>query len=134
MTKKTKIIIIVSISTIALTAFYLLYKNGHQNQEIIKDKEHQTEIMTQDERKKLGLYSLGVYEVVSRDEKGEITSYKMIKLLDEEPIEFELMSENDKAVLGIATDIKIQVLKRDESGKVISYKILKNDSDIVKKY
>jgi hypothetical protein len=134
MTKKTKILIVVSVLVITLLAFYLLYKNGHQESEVIKDKEHQTEIMTQDERRELGLYSLGVYEVVSRDEKGEITSYKMVRLLDEEPIGFELMSENDKAVLGVATDAKIQVLKRDESGKVVSYKILKNDSDIVKKY
>lgn len=134
MTKKTKIIIIVSILIIALIVFYLLYRYGHQEVERVEDKERQAEIMTQDERKKLGLYSLGVYEVVSRDDKGEITSYKMIKLLDEEPIEFELMSDDDKANLGINSEAKIQVLKRNKDGNIVSYKVIRNDSDIVKKY
>lgn len=124
------VVIIVSILILSVAIFYLVNKKIANT--IKNDKK--VEIMTDDEKNSTGLYHLGVYEVVSRDETGKVTAYKLTKLEDEKPINVEFMTEEEKANKGMSSNIKIQVLQRDKSGKVVAYKIIKNDSDVISRY
>lgn len=125
------LIIIVSILILSVAVFYLVNKKNANNQE---NGGRKIEIMTDDEKNAIGLYHLGVYEVISRDENQNVTSYKLTKLEDEKPISIEFMTEEEKAKKSLYTPEKIQVLQRDKNGEVVAYKIIKSDSDVISRY
>jgi len=61
--------IIILVVLLAVIAIYFVTKNNGSQNSITEKK---VEIMSEAERGSLGLYHLGVYEVVSRDEAGKI--------------------------------------------------------------
>jgi hypothetical protein len=114
-------------------SFYILktknQENGNQTANSnVKD------MLTKKEIYSMGLFYLGNYEVLSRDESGKPLTYQIISLKERKPISLELMDKTEKAKMNIAETEKIQVLERDENGQVLVYKVIKNDTDIDKSY
>jgi hypothetical protein len=127
-------ILIVMIAILLFTVLVFYLKNRVNPTNSFSVDYHKKQIMTEEEKNSIGLYHLGEYEVLARDDSGKITTYRLNKLLDEKPIETEFMSDDAKKKQGFLPDVKIQVLQRDKSGKVLVYKIIKNDSDVMNKY
>lgn len=132
--KLTKGIIIFTVLIFIAALFYFLYSKKDSVSETGKESEKVIELMTTSEINSIGLYHLGVYEVLSRDENGKPLSYRLINVKEEQEIPLEFMSEEEKAAKNFSEDYKIQVLQRDENGKVIAYRIIKDENDVLKKY
>lgn len=98
------------------------------------DQGEKVEIINDEDKHKLGLFHLGVYEVVARNENGGISAYRYLRTDDEKKIVLEWLSEDEKSELGLNPDGRIQLLKRGESGKILAYKIIKDDVDILDRY
>lgn len=126
-------IIFLAVLILIAGIFYFVYKKNNPA-EYFTEVSSKADIMTESERNSIGLYHLGVYEVLSRDENGNPKSYRLISLRDEDPIDLEFMSDAEKSEKLFNKDYKIQVLERDETGKITAYKIIRDESDIVKKY
>lgn len=92
------------------------------------------EILNDEDKYKLGLFHLGVYKVVSRNENGGISAYSYLRTDNEKEIPLEWLSEEEKDSLGIDPSIRVQLLKRGESGKILAYKIIKDEADILDRY
>lgn len=92
------------------------------------------EILNDEDKYKLGLFHLGVYRVVSRNENGGISAYSYLRTDNEKEIPLEWLSEEEKDSLGIDPSIRVQLLKRGESGKILAYKIIKDEADILDRY
>lgn len=92
------------------------------------------DIMTEDEKFSLGLYHLGTFEVLSRNELGRPTSFKLISVEEPKAIGVDLMSDAEKAKKRISASTYVQVLKRDSSGRILEYRIMKDANDIMEKY
>jgi hypothetical protein len=138
---KFKILIITIIALLlAVLSVYLLKVKLKNNNTQGLNNTNKVEIISESEKNYLGLYHLGVYQVISRDANGKITSYKLVYLKDEQPVALSFMTDTEKEKIipssspELFSKTKIQVLKRDDQGKVIAYKIIKKDSDIVTKY
>ena len=126
------LIIIIFVFVLAAITFYVFKKNN-TNTGIVFNA-NKVEIMSDDEINSLGIYHLGVYEVVSRDQSGKITNYKLSELKDEKPIDVEFMTDEEKAAKNLSTYYKIQVLDRDKEGNAIAYKIIGKESDVLNRY
>lgn len=101
------------------------------------DKNNQgenVEILNDEDKYKLGLFHLGVYEVVARNENGGISAYRYLRTDNESKLALEWLSENEKNELGLDPAARVQLLKRSESGKILAYKIIKDDADILDSY
>lgn len=101
------------------------------------DKNNQgevVEILNDEDEHRLGLFHLGVYELVSRNENGGIREYRYLRIDNEKEIDLEWLSEDEKNELGVNPAERVQLLRRGESGKIIAYKIIKDDADILKTY
>jgi hypothetical protein len=128
------LVIIFFVFSVFLFVFFLVDKNKKPDFSDGGGIKNKIEIISASEKSKLGLYNLGVYQVLSRNEKNNISSYKLLEIKEEQPLVLELMSDEEKNQRGFNKAIKIQVLQRDELNNIIAYKIIKNDSDIVTKY
>lgn len=93
-----------------------------------------TTLMTEREKSDLGLYHLGVYEVLARDESGLITEYQLVGM--EEPMEVtpEIITDAKTEGLIIQPEVKIQVLERDPSGNISAYRVIKDEEELIKEY
>jgi len=135
---KILIITILILLLVVLSVYLLKVKLKNNTQGL--NNTNKVEIISESEKNSLGLYHLGVYQVISRDANGKITSYKLVDLKDEQPVALSFMTDAEKEKIipssspELFSKTKIQVLKRDDQGKVIAYKIIKKDSDIVTKY
>lgn len=94
----------------------------------------QVEILNDEDKHKLGLFHLGVYELVARNENGGVAAYRYLRIGNEKKIALEWLSEDEKNELGVDPGARIQLLKRGESGKILAYKIIKDDADILETY
>ncbi|MFA6194582.1 MAG: hypothetical protein WC719_02445 [Patescibacteria group bacterium] len=92
------------------------------------------DIMTDKEKLSLGLYHLGNFEVISRNELGVPTSYILLGVEEPKPIATDIMSDADKINKRLATSTNIQVLKRDDSGRIVEYRIMRTATDTIEKY
>ena len=128
------LVVVVSVFVfISAGVTFYLFKKNNINTGILFNAT-KVEIMSDDEMDSLGLYHLGVYEVVSRDQSGKITDYKLSKLKDEKSINVEFMTDEEKAAKNLSTYYKIQVLDRDKEGNAIAYKIIEKESDVLNRY
>lgn len=127
--KYLKIFIFSSIFLVILViSVYLTLKES-------SDNTPKYEIMKEEDKEALRLYDKGVFEVIARDNAGQITSYQMTGVEPEKDLSLEYMTEAEMTGLGLLpSDNKIQILRRNSKGVIMAYKIIKNDSDIVKKY
>jgi len=123
------IIILIVLGLLIFCKIKLLNQNNNQTLSL-----ESADILSQEELNNLGLYHLGIYKIVARDENGQAFSYKFIGLKNAQAIEPEFMSDLEKAEKHISPDIKAQVLERNSTGQVIVYRLINNDSDIVSKY
>ncbi len=92
------------------------------------------EILNDEDEHRLGLFHLGVYEVVARNENGGISAYRYLKVENEKEIPLEWLNEEEKANFDINPNQRVQLLKRGESGKILAYKIINNDTEIMTRY
>ena len=92
------------------------------------------DIMTDKEKLALGLYHLGTFEVLSRNELGVPTSYILLGVEEPKPIAIDIMNDADKINKRLATSTNIQVLKRDDSGQIVEYRIMRTATDTIEKY
>ncbi|MFA6194585.1 MAG: hypothetical protein WC719_02460 [Patescibacteria group bacterium] len=93
-----------------------------------------TEIMTEAEKKALGLNLRVSFEVVSRDNDGRVASYKSVGAIAAQPVGLEWMADADKIRRRMATSTRVQVLERDNAGEITAFKIIQSDADIVQAY
>jgi len=132
-----KIVKLISISIVILITLgsaYFYYHKINQEPGNPAIASAPLDIINKDELNELNLYHLGIYEAVSRDEQGKVTSYKFLGLKKEEPIDLELMTDEEKITKGLAISNKIQVLERDSQGNVTVYHLINSDADIISKY
>ena len=135
--KYLKLIIIPLIILIlaVVAVYFVTSKNTGDDLSVNKKVDlSKKDIMSEQDKNSLGLYHLGIYEVLARDKSGKPTSYQLVSLNEEKPISTELMTDTEKVKLQIDPKYKIQVIQRDASGAVSAYKVLKSDTDIVKQY
>lgn len=92
------------------------------------------EILNNEDEHKLGLFHLGVYEVIARNENGGISAYRYLRTDNEKDIPLEWLSDDEKNELGLNPELRIQILQRGESGKILAYKIIKDDNGILTSY
>lgn len=129
---KISLIIFIILCLAGVTVYFLKTKN--QQVDSLTADSAIKDMMTKEEIYSMGLYYLGNYEVLSRDESGKPLTYQIISLNKKKPISLELMDDSEKAAINITETEKIQVLERDENGQVLVYKIIKDDADIDKRY
>lgn len=116
---KLSTILIIILIALGSACFYYYKTNQKSSNSTVATANH--DIINKDELNELNLYHLGVYEAVSRDDKGKVTAYKFLGLKDPEPINLELMTDAEKAERYLAPGTKAQVLERDANGKIVKY-------------
>lgn len=140
MKKEIKILLaLIGIIAILLLSFYLVAKKSDEKdqqvpQQNVEPVEIISEVMTNEEKAGLGINRATEYEVISRDENGVITAYKVVSLPENVLTKVDWMSEEEIADKKISTESRYQVLERDEDGSILSYKVINNDSDIVTEF
>ena len=92
------------------------------------------DIMSDEDKDKLGLYHLAAFQVITRNASGTPTSYKIIGGQDTKPLKLELMSQEEKVELRINPDLKIQIVEKDSQGKTIKYRVIRKDSNIITEF
>lgn len=91
--------------------------------------------MTLEEKNRLSLNHLDVYDVTSRDKDGDPVEYKRVGAETPKTISIvDWMTDVEKAKLGIAPETRIQVLERASDSSVIAWRLIKTDEDIITKY
>ncbi len=136
---KLSIQIIFILLVLALALYLINQKMGNRlfkfgTDDGIKATSTVKDLMTEDEKFSLGLYHLGIFEVLSRNELGRPTAFKLIGVDEPQAIGIDLMSDAEKAKKRIAASTYVQVLKRDSSGRILEYRIMKDANDIMEKY
>ena len=126
------VILILAVAAVYLVKIKMVGNNIPSNNKTVDLSKK--DIMSEQDRDSLGLYHLGVYEVLARDKSGKPTSYQLISLNEEKPIATEFMTDDEKTKEQIDPKYKIQIIERDASGTVSVYKVIKSDTDIVKQY
>lgn len=130
---------------VLLLSFYLVARNeskvqeqedpqqGKQveNQQAVPEVVILNEEMTAEEKATLNLRPDGEYIVLSREEDGSITSYKVVSLPENIVTGLDWMTDEEKTEKKLNLKAKFQVLERDSAGNVMAYKVINSDNDIV---
>lgn len=91
------------------------------------------DLLTADEKAMFGLPNIGIYEVVSRNESGLVTDYRLIGMQQPQEIALDLMTDEEKVRFGLQ-NFQVQVLHRNAQGNITAYHIMKDANDIVTAY
>lgn len=134
MKKIFKIIIFSLIATLLAALFFLIVNKNKIINNSIDQKNPPRELMSAVEKRQLHLYHGANFEVVSRNQNGDIVEYRLVGLIEPKEIPFDLMKDEEKKNMGLEVEQKIQVLERDDRGGVLVYRLINSDRDIVKKY
>lgn len=135
MNKKIIIALLVLILLLFGLAFFVYKQNN--NFAVVSPaplEETTVTLMTEKEKRDLGLYHLGVYEVLERDESGQITAYQLVDMKGPKAIDPEIVTDVEKEGLIIQPEVKIQVLERDPSGNISAYRVIEDEADVIKEY
>lgn len=135
MNKKITIALLVLILLLFGLAFFVYKQNNNFDAVNPAPLEETTvTLMTEKEKRDLGFYHLGVYEVLERDESGQITAYQLVDMKGPKEITPEIITDVEKEGLIIQPEVKIQVLERDPSGNISAYRVIEDEADVIKEY
>lgn len=146
MKKEVKILLaFVLIIVVLLLSFYLAAMNKSkiqeqgdlqqseqvENQQAVPEVVILNEEMTAEEKATLNLRPDGEYIVLSREDDGTITSYKVVSLPENVVTGLDWMTDEEKTEKKLNSKARFQVLERDKDGNIVLYKVIKSDNDIV---
>lgn len=149
MKKQTKIILgFALLIAVLFLSFYLATRNTNtstNNQEVANQTELGQEgqegeevslkqVMTEEEKEAFKINPNAEYEVISRDEDGEVATYKIVTPLERLDADIEFMTKEEIREKSLYEEGRYQVLERDDEGKISAYKIIYSDDDIVREY
>lgn len=138
---KPLIILILTLILLVLATYtfkYLKSRNSTDMQQTVTPSSNNsatsTGMMTEAEKKALGLDMRANFEVISRNKDGQIASYRGTSTITAQPVALEWMTDAEKIWRRLATSTRVQVLERNSAGEITAFKIIKSDADIVSAY